>query len=96
MAWPLHCVDIATAQANRIMTAHCEVVGWLIDSDIARVLVRENGRISAQKASTPGSFADCAIQTGAFRRGNPIVDPITRETIGYEMEELPSEIVVAD
>lgn len=78
------------------MNTQCEVVGWLIDTDVARVLVRENGRISAQKASTPGSFAECAIQTGAFRRGNPIVDPITRETVGYEMEELPSAFVIAD
>jgi hypothetical protein len=78
------------------MTAHCEVVGWVLDTDVARVLVRENGRVSAQKARTRGSFADCAIQTGAFRRGNPILDPITRETIGYEMEELPSDVVVAE
>lgn len=78
------------------MNAHCEVVGWLLDTDSARVLVREeNGRISAQVASVSGTFADRAIQTGAFRRGNPIVDPVTHETVGYEIEELPSAIVAA-
>lgn len=77
------------------MNAHCEVVGWLLDSDTAHVLVRENGRISAQVASARGSFGDCAIQTGAFRRGNPIVDPVTHETVGYEMEQLPNAFDVA-
>lgn len=76
------------------MNTHCEVVGWLLDTDKARVLVREkNGRISAQAAKADGTFADCAIQTGAFRRGNPIVDPITHETVGYEMEHLPNALV---
>ena len=77
------------------MNAHCEVIGWLLDTDIARVLVRENGRISAQVANAHGSLGDCAIQTGAFRRGNPIVDPVTNETVGSEMEQLPNAINVA-
>jgi hypothetical protein len=75
------------------MNSRCEIVGWLLDTDKARVLVREQGgRISAQVANAQGTFADCAIQTGAFRRGNPIVDPVTHETVGYEMEQLPSAL----
>lgn len=78
------------------MNTHCEVVGWLLDTDKARVLIRENnGRISAQAATPDGTFADCAIQTGAFRRGNPIVDPITQETVGYEMEQLPNPLIAS-
>ncbi len=79
------------------MTTHCEVVGWLLDIDQARVLVREkNGRISAQVTHASGTFADCAIQTGAFRRGNPILDPVTMETVGYEIESLPTALAGID
>lgn len=78
------------------MNTDCEIVGWLLDTDIARVLVREDGRLSAQIANAKGAFAECAIQTGAFRRGKAIVDPITRETVGYEMEQLPNALVAAD
>jgi hypothetical protein len=38
------------------------------------------------------TFEHQSIQTGSFRRGNPIVDPVTQETIGYEMERLPSAV----
>jgi hypothetical protein len=69
----------------------CEVVGWLVEEDAARVLVREeNGHLSLQAVSADNTFAHQAIQTGSFRRGNPIIDPVTNETIGYEMERLPS------
>ena len=33
--------------------------------------------------SEPGHWA---IQTGSFRRGKPIVDPQTGQSLGYEME----------
>lgn len=79
------------------MNTHCEVIGWLLDTDQARVLVREkNGRVSTQVANVSGTFADRAIQTGAFRRGNPIVDPNTMETVGYEMESLPTALAGID
>jgi hypothetical protein len=72
-------------------TQLCEVVGWLFDDDAARVLVREqDGQLSLQSVNPESTFAHQAIQTGSFRRGNPIVDPVTQETIGYEMERLPS------
>lgn len=70
------------------MDTKCEVVGWLLVDDAARVLIREeNGHISPQTVS-PETFAHHAIQTGSFRRGNPIIDPVTHETLGYEMERL--------
>jgi hypothetical protein len=69
----------------------CEIVGWLFDDDAARVLVRdEDGRLSLQAVNPDNTFAHQSIQTGSFRRGNPIIDPVTQETIGYEMERLPS------
>ncbi|HEY6640806.1 hypothetical protein [Povalibacter sp.] len=69
------------------MDSTCEVIGWLLDEGTrGQVMIRENnGEISLQPDS---SFGHVAIQTGSFRRGNPIVDPKTMETIGYEMEKI--------
>lgn len=50
------------------MGTTCEVIGWLLDSDRAQVMVREaNGAISLQ-TSGPDSFSQRAIQTGRFNR----------------------------
>jgi hypothetical protein len=74
------------------METRCEVIGWLlVDDDRAQMLVREeNGHISQQAARPESTFGHQAIQTGVFRRGAPIVDPVTRETLGYEMERVSS------
>ncbi len=67
----------------------CQVVGWLfIDSDKPQLLVREQDGAAAQRVNLDTSFAHQAVQTGSFRRGNPIVDPVTQQTVGYEMEAL--------
>jgi hypothetical protein len=76
------------------MDAKCEVIGWLhLDEDKARVLVREeDGHVSEQTASFETALGHEAIQTGVFRRGNPIVDPVTHQTVGYEMERIWSAV----
>lgn len=67
----------------------CEVVGWLfLDSDKPQLIVREDNDASPQTVNLDAGFAHQAIQTGAFRRGNPIIDPVTQQTVGYEMESL--------
>ncbi|MDY6944670.1 MAG: hypothetical protein SXG53_03035 [Pseudomonadota bacterium] len=78
------------------MATKCEIVGWLFLDDGARVLVRdENGEVSEQGVGRPTAFAHSAIQTGSFRR-SPIIDPVTNETLGYDMEWLstPYDAVV--
>ncbi|MBN1240277.1 MAG: hypothetical protein JXB36_17370 [Gammaproteobacteria bacterium] len=56
----------------------------------AKRLVRDQlGRISLEEVATQEEFDRAARQTGCFRRGKPIVDPETRDVIGYEMEEVP-------
>ena len=76
------------------MERKCEVVGWMLDeSNRAQVLIREaNGELSLQTADLESTFGQHAVTTGAFRRGNPIVDPVTRETLGYEMERIPNPL----
>ena len=72
------------------MQTKCEIVGWLFLDDGARVLIRdEQGRVSAQGVNPEAAFAHRVIQTGSFRR-NPIIDPVTNETLGYDMEWLSS------
>jgi hypothetical protein len=79
------------------METRCEVIGWLlVDEDRTQVLVREeNGLISQQAAPPERTLGDHTIQTGVFRRGNPIIDPVTRETVGYEMERVSSLVASA-
>ena len=76
------------------MEAKCEVVGWLLDeANRTQVLIREkNGELSLQTADLDSTFGQYALQTGSFRRGNPIIDPITQQTVGYEMERIPSAV----
>lgn len=82
---------VEKAERCEAMGTKCEVIGWLFDDDAARVLVREeNGHVSSQSANAEGTFAHQAIQTGSFRRGNPIVDPVTHETLGYELVPVSS------
>jgi hypothetical protein len=77
------------------METKCQIIGWLLDdSDRAQVLIREeNGNISLQTTDLESTFGQHAIRTGAFRRGNPIIDPVTQETLGYEMEQIAHPLV---
>ena len=70
------------------MKTKCEIVGWLhVEDDKTQMLVREeSGRISRQSADAESTFGHRAIQTGAFRRLNPIFDAATNELLGYDMQ----------
>ena len=68
----------------------CEVVGWVfIDTDKPQLLVREECAAAPHAMHFSETFAHQAVQTGAFRR-EPIIDPLTQQTIGYEMQALPT------
>src|SRR5712671_5949602 len=59
--------------------------------DTATALLRDDeGRMSLQPFTHDMThelpFREQVMTTGCFRRGKPIVDPMTREVIGYEME----------
>jgi hypothetical protein len=94
VARALHLPGQFRRKGAAFMETKCEVIGWLlVDDDRAQVLVREeDGHLSQQAASPEATLGQHAIQTGVFRRGNPIVDPVTRETLGYEMEPVSSLI----
>lgn len=57
----------------------------------AQRLVRDaDGTIVLEDVESREDFDATARITGCFRRGTPIVDPESREVIGYEMEEVPA------
>jgi hypothetical protein len=55
----------------------------------AQRLVREpDGQIILEDVESEEEFERMARLTGCFRHGKPILDPGTREVIGYELEEV--------
>lgn len=65
---------------------NCEVVGWVLVDDAARVLVREESEDRSQPMlSAEKAFEHFAIQTGSFRR-NRIIDFVTRRVLGREAD----------
>jgi hypothetical protein len=63
----------------------------------AKRLVRgADGRVSLEAIESEEEFERVARTSGCFRRGKAIRDPISRQVIGYEMEEFhlyPSPVV---
>jgi hypothetical protein len=55
-----------------------------------RIVRDAEGTIKLEKISSEEEFEAASSSSGCFRRGTPIIDPETREVIGYEMEEVPS------
>jgi len=71
----------------------CEVVGWVFtDSEKPQLLVREQNAPWPHPVELDAGFAHQAVQTGSFRRGNPIIDPVTKKAVGYEMEALVASL----
>lgn len=55
----------------------------------AKRLVRNaDGRVSLEAIESEEEFERVARTSGCFRRGKAIRDPISRQVIGYEMEEV--------
>lgn len=72
-----------------MMKKNGSVVGWVLEADRTKVLVREaSGQVSAQASDSAGELGPRAIQTGAFLRGKQILDPLTNELLRYEIENV--------
>jgi hypothetical protein len=56
----------------------------------ATVLLRNSdGQMSLQSVSRDSALGREALRTGCFRRGKAIIDPVSRQMLGYEMERVP-------
>lgn len=76
--------------------ATSEVIAFLLpDSgpEPATALVRKaDGQISLEAVVPDSIFARDHLTTGCFRKANPIIDPVSREIMGYEMEMVQSPL----
>lgn len=74
--------------------ANREIIALLLPEtgpEPATALVRRaDGQMSLEPVTRDAGFAREALTTGCFRRGKPILDPVSREVMGYEMEMVPA------
>jgi hypothetical protein len=54
---------------------------------VTALLRDAEGKMSIEKVSE-ATFMEQVMTTGCFRRGKAIVDPVSRQVMGYEMEML--------
>jgi len=59
-------------------------------SQVTAVLRDAEGAMEVRRIKPDRSLVNRAMLTGRFNSGKPIVDPTTREIIGYEIEPLVS------
>jgi len=59
------------------------------------IVRRADGQFVLETIDARVALAQQAANTGCFRKGKPIVDPSSREVLGYEMEEVPCAIALA-
>jgi len=53
---------------------------------VTALLRDAEGKMSIEKVTTESAFMEQIMTTGCFRRGKAIVDPVSRQVMGYEME----------
>lgn len=55
----------------------------------ATVILRDAaGNVTMKQMSVQDGLAQRAANTDRFRRGKPILDPVSREVVGYELERV--------
>lgn len=59
------------------------------------IVRRPDGQFVLETIDARVALARQAANTGCFRKGKPIVDPTSREVLGYEMEEVSCAIALA-
>ena len=55
----------------------------------ATVILRDSrGNVSMKQMAVADRLVQRAADTDRFRRGQPIIDPVSREVVGYELERV--------
>jgi len=81
------------------MDTDVEIIALVLDADrredssgyapgAKRLIRAADGRVSLEAVESEEEFERTARTTGCFRRGKAIRDPVSRQVIGYEMEEI--------
>jgi hypothetical protein len=77
------------AEVIAMVMSDCESTGRM--QRMATVLLRGvDGQMSVRTVSPDSTLGQFALSTGCFRNGAPIIDPVTRAHLGYEMEMIES------
>jgi hypothetical protein len=65
------------------------VAGYDDGAERATVILRDShGNVSMKQMGVEDRLVQRAASTDRFRRGKPIVDPQSREVVGYELERV--------
>ena len=59
------------------------------------IVRRADGQFVLETIDARIALAQRAANTGCFRKGKPILDPMSREVVGHEMEEVPLSFALA-
>ena len=81
------------AETIALLLGNSEDERWQPNDFVAgaqRLMRDADGTLTLKAVESEEEFEQAAVDTGRFRRGKPIIDPETREVIGYEMEEVQS------
>jgi len=94
MAWALHLhrqlsSDVAVPVKAEVIAVFLPEGESRSDSSATILLRNADGQMSLQNVNPDSAFGRQAMRTGCFRRGKPIIDPVLRQMIGYEMEMVP-------
>jgi len=55
----------------------------------ATVILRDShGKVTMKQMAAADRMVARAADTDRFRRGKPIIDPVSREVVGYELERV--------
>ena len=89
-------MDAKRSQVIAVLVPEADAAGDNRHPRAATMIVRRaDGQFILQTVDARIALAQQAANTGCFRKGKPIVDPNTREVLGYEMEEVPCAIALA-
>jgi hypothetical protein len=89
-------MDAKRSQVVAVLLPEADTAGHNRQARAATMIVRSaDGQFILQTVDARIALAQQAANTGCFRKGKPIVDPNTREVLGYEMEEVPCAIALA-
>jgi hypothetical protein len=59
----------------------------------ATALLRDaQGKITIEPVTKDSAFVEQMMTTGCFRRGKAIIDPVSRQIMGYEMEMIANPL----
>jgi hypothetical protein len=91
-------------ERTQAMTSDAEVIAVVLPEDAgvrltgdssgesrATLLVRDpDGRMSLETVTASSLRGQITKTLGCFRRRTPIIDPVSRQIMGYELEMVPS------